>query len=112
MLDPAHPVTHAGYFFLNEEAQDEDMLLKITEDDAQRDLCAARIAWVLDQVSDEHWLPKCLPRYEPYGSKSKTRSPGVMKNNKTGRSIALRQCKNWCEFASICPEQKGGFDND
>lgn len=112
MLDPSRKVQHAGYFFLNEDAADGDMLLKITEDDEQRDLCAARIAWVLDQVTDEKLLPECLPCYEPYGTKSKTRAAGELKKNKKGRSVALKQCSNWCEFASICPEQKGGFDND
>lgn len=107
----SNKVAHAGYFFLSEDAADEDMLLKITEDAAERELCGNRIAWVLDQVADENWLPHCLPRYKLLKVKKRNLA-GEMAEEKIGKSVALSQCKSWCEFASICPEQKGGFDND
>lgn len=106
---PDDHVTRAGYLMLHDDAEIVDM----EETDAKRKEVELRIAWVLDQVVDEKFLPACQPCYELYkDNKPPAKQPlGAMKKGSNG--IALNKCKSWCEFAMICPKQKGGmFDDD
>ena len=109
LRNPDHKVARAGYLFL----QDEMELLELEEGDPQRKESEARIAWVLNQVVDEKWLPECLPCYEPYadGKKPKKLPEGAMKHGRE-RGNHLNRCKNWCEVAMICPDQKGVIYDD
>lgn len=98
-LTPGCQVNKAGYLFLREE---EAELVEMKEDKTMRDTCGQRIAWILDRLSTEGARPDCMPCYK---EKKKAKLPGEMKTGAVKE--AQKVCKNWCEFAGICPEQEG-----
>ena len=100
-LHAGRKVERAGYLFLQEEAK----LLQGTEIEALRELFNQRIAWVLDQVADEARTPECKPCYTLKKTTVKAGGhPGEMDRDGTASTAAVNGCRNWCEFAIVCPK--------
>ena len=97
-ITPGRQVKKAGYLFLREEAE----LVEMKEDETMRNTCGQRIAWILDRLAAEGGRPDCMPCYK---EKKTAKLPGEMRTGAVRE--AQKACKNWCEFAGICPEQEG-----
>ena len=99
-LHPDRQVGQADYLFLQEQAE----ALTMEETAQQRELYRSRITWLLDQVADERRTPACVPSYEVDKN-----HPDVLTTGLAGkRGEERKACAAWCEFADVCPEQKGG----
>ena len=100
-------IRHASYLFLKDEA----VLEELTEDADLRQETAARIQWLLDRISDENYEPETAPDFRPETVLPGFPAPKPLLLEPGDHKAALERCKNYCEFADICPAlkpKKGG----
>lgn len=107
LSDKKHPISHASYLFLKDEA----VLEELKEDADLREETEARIEWLLDRISDENYVPELAPDFRPQTVQPGDPVPKPRLLEPGDHKTALAHCQKYCEFADICPgvkTRKGG----